>query len=689
MLILLILFINRVIYGLRIKLSEEVILRRPIRTSAIEAGLRNLLEEGEHFGLSQFLKLKRIDISKIYENAIEEEQVPYLVHVFNFYNEGFMTKDDAKMILPAKLVSKYSLMPELSDNEIVKLPENPLSSEFFVASNLNENSLITALQRGLTEKDPFMIWTTWPMETPLHYRTIWTQPEIWRILLIETFCDSEIEIKKNFLEILKTAINKLQFPSQMATNELLMLNISLFSFHLEILRMREHFRYSRKEQVVKFVVALEELEKESLQIFSIIKTNLERRNLDFFKGLDSNSAEILHKSDENLLKNSFYYENRIELFVSILKRLKEQVPNVFADWFCNLFCSFVDIVPIMSLELLLDGWKQFLYFNPSIEAICSLLSWFEGRIKEEYRFKLAQEIPGILLLPYYQKCLTKHIPDPVNLIPYEIRESEYLKKSRGGTSETFTYGLEEFWKPKQRPIIKLLKVFELINKNSLDLYETIDTFFILEPESDPIGLSKFLELILDLFLSIEEWYFLLKETEEIKEIIPSPLFPPKFIPIFVQIIVRCRHLSCKSPFKISEKYLKMAFNTDFKGFYKPRISKFVRSQLKYLTNSCGNRLPKLTKYYQAYFIENFRIQEPENDENFFRDYYNLHQSIKTLWIHAESPQNWDLTPAQLEEVERSLNEVISMNMELFSFELHKQIGPVTFSGTEMSKFLFN
>lgn len=376
MLIFVVLLAFRVILCMKLKINEELILHRSIKTSAIESGLKDLLEEGEYNTLAQLLRLRGIEMAKIYRDCIDEEQIPYLLNAYNFYVDGFMTEEDMKLIIPAKIVADHTTMPELSPNEILKLPNNPLSSEFFIASDLNEDALFMSLQRGLKEKDQSMIWTTWPLETPLSYQRIWTEePELWRILLIETFCDGQVHIKENFLSILKMAINKLQKPSKLAESELLMINISLFSFYLEILRMKEHLRVSRIQG--QFTSAVKKLEEEALSLFAAIKSNPVKRNSQLFAGFEPTSAHILNQASQSLLRNPFYYEARIEIFASVLKIIRD-IPNVFADWFCNFYCSFTDVIPIMSLDLLLEAWRLFLSKFPTVEAVCSLLFFDDG-----------------------------------------------------------------------------------------------------------------------------------------------------------------------------------------------------------------------------------------------------------------------------------------------------------------------
>lgn len=673
---------------LKLKINEELILKRPLKTSDIEAGLKELLAEGEYHTLAQLLRLREIDLTKIYHDCIDEEQLPYLLNVYNFFIDGFMLKEDVKLIITAKIVSDHSTMLELSANEIMKLPNNPLSNELSVASDMNEQSLLVSLQRGLQEKDQSMIWTTWPLETPLSYQTIWKgEPELWRILLVETVCDGQVHVKENFLYILKMAVNRLQKPSKLAESELLMINISLFSFYLEILRIKEHIRTSRQVQG-QFTSAVDKLEQDALNLFDAIKNSPVKKNSRLFAGFEPNSAHIINQASQSLLRNPFHYEARIELFASILKILRD-IPNFFADWFSNFYCSFTDVIPIMSLDLLLEAWKVFLSKSPSVEAVCSLLAWLTGRIEEEYRLRIAQEIPESLLTIYYQMCLVKHIPKPLSLIPYELRESEYLKKSRGGTREVFSYDMREFWKPQVLPITKLLKVFEMINSDYMDLYETIDTFFILEPGASKIGLSKFLEIILGLFMSVREWYMVLKEDEgRVPEIIPSPLFPPALVPILVKIIVRCRQVCCRFPFRISDQYLRLAFY-DGNGI-KPVLTKFVNSQLKYLANSRANRLPGLSMYYVTYITLALHVNVGNSGNNnnydFLRKHYTLYLSLKSLWAQGQESNLWDLTPDRWEKLKQSLHETAAASIERFNLEMHRQLGPVTFSRDELSRF---
>lgn len=681
MLILLYLFLIHV-SCLKLRINEEMILRTPIKSESIGAGLIYLLEEGDYTGLTELLRLKRINVPKIYLNSLGTDQFQYLILALTTYIQGFMTQEDAKQIIPAKLVSYNSSLQELKETDIEELPENPLANEFIYACNLNENSLFTALKRGIREKDPSMIWTSWPIETPMHYRQVWSQAELWKVLLIESFCDGQFDVKTEFISILKSAAS----DPEILADELLMLNISLFSFHLEILRIKELFRSSQDDYHARDLLdfrALENLENESLNLFKVIKAKAAHGLI--FDGFEAQSAEIMVKSPLDLAKNPFYYESRIEVFVSVVQRLKH-LPNLFGDWFCNLYFCFNDVIPMMSLNLLSDSWNLFLSFSPTVEAICSLLTWFDGRINEDYRFRLAQEIPASLIPLFYRKCVVKNIPNPLELIPYELRESEYLKRSREGSVITFTYGLDSFWIPQQTSIVKLLKVFEHIYLGEIDLYESVDTFFTLGTTSQLIGLSRFLEILLNTFLDIKEWYMIPKKSDP-TEIIPSPLLPPKLITILVQIIVRCRHLSCKLPFKISEKYLKMTLI----GCSPLSKQKLVESQMKYLINSNDNRLPRLTKYYKMYFYELNRIQKQSvYDARFLRDYYNLHsEELKTLWTAADSSHNWDMTHGQLAEVETSLKESVSMGIHYFGSELNRKLGPVTFSSSEVYNFLFN
>lgn len=675
-LIILYLFLNHLVSCLKLKINEEIILRTPIKTESIEAGLRELLVEGEYFGLTQLFGLKRIDVPKIYLEAIGNDEIPFLFSAFKMYSGGLMSQEDAKAIIPSKIISDHSSLADLNENEVNELPENLLASELIITYNLNEKALLAALKRGLKEKDLLMIWTAWPLETPIYYSLIWNQADIWRILLIKSFCDAQFDIKIKLIYILKLAV----LDPSISVDELLMLNISLFSFHLEILRLKQE---SSKELYDWDFKVVENLEKGSLSVFKSIKSHGNRMDLCLFDGIEVNSAEIFHKSSKDLEGNPFYYESRIELFVSILKRI-EKVPNLFADWFCNFFFSFSDILPIMSLKLLSDSWYLFLSKSPTIEAICNLLDWFTGRIYEHYRFKLAEGIPTDLIPLLYKMCRI-NIPKPLELIPYDLRESEYLKRLRGGSTVLFTYDLGSFWTPQQKqPIVKLLKVFELMYLGEMDLYESVDTFFIIGTTSRHIGLSRFLEIILNLFLDIKEWYFLIQKTD--MEIVPSPFLPPKLIPILVQIIVRCRHLSCKCPFKISEKYLRMAMY-DYSPF---SIHKFVQNQIKYLINSNENILPRLTKYYRIYFEELKRIEgQSVYDYSMLRDYYNLHGRLKSLWLAAESSYNWDMLPDQLGEVEERLKESILSSIQYFGSELIRRLGPFTFGETEVYYFLFN
>ena len=163
---------------MKLAINEEKILKTPITTDTIRAGLMNLLEEGDYTGLAELLRLKRLNLSKIYLKAIKEDRISYIILAYDTYTEGFMSKEDAINIVPSRLIFDYTKKEDINENEVESMPENPLSKEIILADDLNEKGLLAALRRGLREKDPLMIWTTWPLETPLSYRLIWSQAEL-------------------------------------------------------------------------------------------------------------------------------------------------------------------------------------------------------------------------------------------------------------------------------------------------------------------------------------------------------------------------------------------------------------------------------------------------------------------------------------------------------------------------------
>ena len=172
------------------------------------------------------------------------------------------------------------------------------------------------------------------------------------------------------------------------------------------------------------------------------------------------------------------------------------------------------------------------------------------------------------------------------------------------------------------------------------------------------------------------------------EIIPSPLFPPKLMPMLVQVIVRCRHMECKCPFMISEKYIKMVMNQKFSNL---AIRKLVQLQMKYLINSNENRLPRLTKFYKIYFDELDRIQQQSvYNTRFLSTHYNLYLKLKDLWTASEISHYWDLVPDQLNQLEECFMASVLSSAKYFESELNKRISPLAaiFSASDLYTFLF-
>ena len=665
-------------------MDEKHIVKAPLQTAEIAAGLRHLLEAGEYDNLAKLLRFPRIDMPNIYLSSLNHLQYHHLCCVFDLFNNGLIREEDAKLILPAKLVSDCTKMIELPPYELLKLPVNPVSSKTFQLITLNQFSLIAALYRGLKERDRTMIWTLWPRITPAQYTEVWLQSEFWRIILIKSFCDAQFITKSKILSVLRLAITKITVPSRAAMYELLMINVSLVAFYLDHLRAKAKQIYRESDHNNDI---LKDLDAEFHALFYLIESNLvTKRSPDvLFKGLNLESTDLMYSEPKILSSNPFFYEERIELLAQIIGILK-LIPNVFADWFSNLFFAFSDIVAKLSLNILSGTWTLFLSFNPSYEGICSLISWLKGRIDEDFRVELAKLIPEPLLLPFYRECEQQFIPDPLNLIPFKIRQMEYLKRSRQGTEECYIYDLSEFWKPSQLPIVLILKVFQELESTeaiSLDLFESIDTFFILERGRNPISMRKFIEMVLKLFLKVKEWYIPLKADR----IIPSPLFPSQFAPFLAQFIVRCRHLMCKSPFKISEKYLILSINVSKNGFLTENFDNFVQSQMKYLMRSDGTQIPKLSSSYNLYFDNITRTKKHQFQSlyiDFFTTHYALYQTINNLWTCPFV----EMQPSQLEEIERKVHSALSNGLQSFGLKFHQLLGPSVFSEKELDTFLY-
>ena len=695
--------------GLSIKINEKIVLERPIMTSSLAAGFGHLLLEGEYSSIAKLLRFNSFDFNAAYFSIIKTSDKPFMLNLYDIYNNGFLTNEDARTLLPSKLVLSQSVMEELSPNEILKLPVHPFAGEqYFLPYHLNENALIASLHRGIKERDPEMNWTDWSSTTPLIYDQVWHQPELWRSFLMEMFCDAQFPVKKKMLLTLKNSIERIQFHSKASIINLLMINVTLAAFYFELCRMMKEFPDLISSHNT-YSESIEDLNEDFLLLFKLINDHhlaFNEDHDDLFEGLDLNSSNIVFNSSESLKMNPFYYEERIELFEIILERLK-QIPDVFADWFINFLAAFYDVIPKMPPKLLFDTWNLFLSFKPTIKSISTLFLWFENRIIDDYLFQLAKMVPIDLLLLIYKKCPKKSIPSATFLINYNIRKAEYLKTNRFGSFEELVYDLSFFWTQQGPNLMKLLKVFHLIKTGQINLFESIDTFFILENRSKSIGIKKFIEIVMKMFLSIKEWYIETgsgdqNKLEDIPIIVPSPLFPPTFAPLIAKLIIRCRHLNCKAPFKISENYLLLS--QQLIAYQEPvKLTKFSQSQLKYLSQSDGSRLPKLTNMYQMYFdiITDFEdssdSESTNNDDDeeeeinwFFNHHLVLYRAINHLKFEGKTETNWHLTPENISEIEVKLNGVVSKTLDRFGMEIYELINDSNFfNEDEIYLFLYN
>lgn len=701
--------------GLVIKIDAETIMKRPLLTPALAAGFGHLLLEGDYSTVAKLLRFKSFNLKVAYYITIKTSKYPFLLTIYDTFNNGFITNEDARVLLPSDLIASQSDMENLLAHELLKLPNHPFAGDQdYLPYHLNENTLIAALRRGIQERDPEMNWTAWLPVTPLRFDLVWYQPDLWRVFLLESFCDCHLAVKRKMLFALKHSIERIQFPSKASIDNLMMINVTLVAFYVELCRLHKAFNESNQVSG-QYSESLLSLEEEFASVFKLIKDHRGTKGReDLFKGLDASSTLIVYNSGESLRNNPFYYEERIELFARILERLKG-IPDLFADWFINFISIFDDVISKMSFKLLSCTWELYLSFKPSIRSISTFLQWFQNRIPEEYRFKFAKMIPIDLLVLIYKKCPKKHIPMPKALIPYDIRESEYLKTNRIGTNEAYVYSLTSFWTPEQANLVKLLKVFQLMKIGTIDLFESIDTLFILERGAKETGIRKFIEIVLEMFLSVKEWSIELSSVQKLSDnidgkeiphvpiIIPSPLFPPSFAPFLSQLIVRCRHLNCTCPFRIAENYLMLSQNYIASLDAPLRLTQFVQSLLNYLRRSDGSRLPKLTFMYQMYFsmittteleIDNISIISDDNEEElgklFFKHHLSLYKAINYLKQSAQSEINRVLTPGQWSEIEEKLSVILSKTLESFGSEMFSLLnGPFVFNQDEIHSFLYN
>jgi hypothetical protein len=682
-------FFGILMEGLKISISPEIVVKTPISTRTIEAGLLHLLEEAHYPQLARIIQFSSLNTKWTYAKALLDDKTEYyhqfILHVLHLFMEGFIVLEDVKSLLPSKVIS--SMITKLSSDKIAALPENPLTKISFPLSKLSETELITVLDRSKTELDPLIVWSRWPSQVSPEFLSLWEQDDLWKILLLRSFCEAPIAIKHKFIHSLRLGLKEihLQEHSLLACLQMLLLNVSLFAFYLQIHQdLKENS--SLKGQI-------EELEEASADLFEIIKKSplkkqLKLRDWDLFVALDLNSARLVGSVHGSRLptEDPFYYEPRIKSFHKIIQKL-DQVPVLFSDWFGNLISIYVSVFSKMPWEVLSDFWTLLLKHNPSVEIISGLLSLFRGLIKEDFRLKLAQQLSPDLLYLYYRNSSSKSIPKVSMLIPFTVRKSDYLKYYRAGSHDDFGYEIDKFWNESTPPIIKLLKLFDLVQSKEMDLFETIDTTFVIDRRQQ-ISFKRFLESVLSTFLEVKEWYILMNSGDgsEKLSIIPSLLFPPKFAPVLVKFIVRCMHLSCEAPFTIFESYLILAFRA-WENIYDHvnDLKNLAKTQLDYLNIS--NRLPKLSMTYKIYFDRIKAIHAANIDQfQFLRMYFGLHKVIKVLWTSSNNPIH--LTEEQLEELQEEILENMASTLHLFGNELFIYLGGRLFGEIELKQLLF-
>lgn len=700
---------------LLLKINGDIVISRSIMTSTISTGLLHLLKNGQYNSIAKMLKFPTFDFKPAYYSAISDSNDPLIAQIYIAHISGIINEEDSRILLPSDLVVSESLMEELRPDELNLLPLHPfVGDQNFMPHRMNEATLISAINRGIIERDIQMNWISWLISTPLKFENVWNHPEIWKILLMETFCNSHFPTKKRILLSLKESVERVD----LSVGDLLLINVTVVSFYFELCRLIYEFNDASRTYYGQLWKMLDEMKTDFSVLFQAIIDNKSSKELDplILKGLNLNSASIIFDSDETLKQNQFYYAERLELFVKILEILKE-IPNIFGDWFINLFSAFYDIIPKMPLKLLIETWKLFLSSNPTIKSISTMFSWFQNRISEDFRCKLAEIVPNNLMILLFKRDYPlKHIPSTTNLLPYNVRKAEYLKRNTLGTTEPFYYDLSEVWTFSQANLSKLLRVFQYIEMKQLDLFESIDTFFIIDMGlQEGISMKKFIEIVLNIFISIKDWYFELDSIQvddsshsssesstaasskelNIPVIIPSPLFPSSFSPVLAQLIIKCRHLNCKSPFRISEAYLVLSQNYIFFS-EASKLNKFVQSQMKYMTQPYCH-LPRLTLMYMTYFNMMTSFQPPNQSEFENNDYsmrenhlYNHYLSLFRTINYLRSSTDWDLTTGQADEIETKLNEVSSKTLTLFGNEIYKLIElRNVFDNNELYLFLYN
>ena len=88
-------------------------MKRPILTPALAAGFGHLLSEGDYSTVAELLRFKSFNLKVAYYITIKTSDYPFMQTIYGTFNNGFITNEDARVLLPSDLIASQSDMENL------------------------------------------------------------------------------------------------------------------------------------------------------------------------------------------------------------------------------------------------------------------------------------------------------------------------------------------------------------------------------------------------------------------------------------------------------------------------------------------------------------------------------------------------------------------------------------------------
>lgn len=475
-------------------------------------------------------------------------------------------------MLPATAILNTFSLISISDRNLRQALHLNLftSPQFNCNQHASQGQTILLLRRGALERDPDLKWMFWPLDMIQLDLQYWMSPDLWRFLFVPAFVRGNMQIKEAMLKILLSTnpSSTRLLPQNPSSSDLLPISISLAAFCrsltedwplvpisamnslqlTETIRLRDELRQLcssasvRITEILGMERALGSSDEVRQSLFPLINAFLPETQ-------DRMHSIMSMTSDPQRMQLKIYYASIFVETTDELTFLPED--NVLGDWMVNFFYAFRNILPEIRSDSVQKAFQLALDREASVEGVCGMLDLFrQCGVRREFRLDIQAMIQTSFIPKLWASCPAS-IVEPVKFVSFAVRKNLFLFQTRGISGIPIAYPLTDFFTFERMAQTKMTVLFEYMQNGGFDIFEAQNIF--IGPALMP--LRSFLEDALQMFLSVQHWYIVLKAD---MTIIPSPFLQPKMFALLGELILRCRQVECKVPFKLPPTLLQLS-----------------------------------------------------------------------------------------------------------------------------------